>query len=270
MATEPLNDPTTTEQRQLPRDVGQALHERTKQDVLDYLPQLTNFVLRELRIQEGFGAIRPREIQPEEVIDAVVLEALERGASRPAGQATFPWLRGLARTVIQRQLANTQERRRWESEDVEDLDRLLSPDVETDEGASGRPQPLMSADAEDTVGLTLDERAVAAEFRATVLRILHELPTELVEPLLLRVRDQRPVEEVARLEGIDAPEVERRVAEAERLLREQLQREYDDLEGVPAVEALLQAVEQETLSDAELQRLAERLGAADTQQKGAP
>src|SRR5438067_2089479 len=85
---------------------------------------------------------------------------------------------------------------------------------------------------------------VMPEFRAVVLRALYDMPPDLVEPLLLRVRDQRSIEEVARLEGIDPREVDRRVEEAGRMLSERVRAEYDDLGEIPAVEALLAAVEQ--------------------------
>src|SRR5215207_736054 len=75
MSTDPVTDSTAAEPR--PRDLGQTIHQHTQQEVLDHLPQLTSFVMRQLRIHEGFGDFTPREVQPEEIIDAIVLEALE-------------------------------------------------------------------------------------------------------------------------------------------------------------------------------------------------
>jgi DNA-directed RNA polymerase specialized sigma24 family protein len=257
MAAEPENDATAADQR--PRDEEQAIHARTGDLVLGYLPQLTRFVMRELRIQESLGNLRPREVQPEEVIDAIVLEALERRHEHPAGATTLPSLRGIAQTVIQRVVADARERRQWIVEDEEGIDEILSPHSEVDEGAAGRPQPLLSEAAEETIDETLDEGAVEAEFRATVLRILNQMPHELVEPLLLHVRDQLPLPEVARIEGTSVREVDRRIAEAERILRERLQAEFGGLDDVRDVEALLEAVEEDTLTADELARLAERL-----------
>lgn len=230
-------------------------------DIIENLPRLYAFVSSQLRLHEGFADLKRREVLPEEIIDATVVAALEQGA-RPAGEAAYPWLRGLARRQFDRALAEAREQDAIVYES--DMGNALVADAEIDTGAAGRPQDMVGDDIDPATALSTEENAVEDEFQTILARVLLGLPEEEREALLLSVRDGRDAAEVARIEGIAPDEARRRIAAAEGRLRDGIVAAYGpERDDLPAIEVMAQALEETPLTEAQLARLTGRLTARD-------
>jgi RNA polymerase sigma factor (sigma-70 family) len=223
-------------------------------DILDNLGPLRAFVTRQLRLREGYAVLRRREVLPDEIIDQVVIEALQLGA-RPAGEAAFPWLRGLARRALDRAVA--EARQQDDMLDESDMDAALAPDAEFDDGAVGRPQSLISESIDPSTAVSPEDDVLATELRANLDRVLSEPPDDEREALLLQWRDGHDIDAVARIEGVPVSEARRRLASAEGALHARLQEFYGEA-PLPDAETLLQALERTPLTEEHVQRVAAR------------
>jgi RNA polymerase sigma factor (sigma-70 family) len=242
MATEP---PATA------RDAPGAAVTPLARDILENLGPLRAFVTRQLRLHEGYADLRRREVLPDEIIDQVVVEALQVG-TRPAGEAAFPWLRGLARRAIDGALAEAREQD--DLLDESDMNAALAPDPESDDGAVGRPQSLISESIDPSTAISPEDDLLATELRANLAHALGELPEDEREALLLQWRDGHDIDTVARIEGVAVPEARRRLADAERALRVRLQASYGTSQ-LPDAETILQALERTPLTEEHIQRV---------------
>jgi RNA polymerase sigma factor (sigma-70 family) len=221
-------------------------------DILDNLGPLRAFVTRQLRLHEGYADLRQREVLPDEIIDQVVIEALQVG-TRPAGEAAYPWLRGLARRAIDGVLADAREQD--DMLDESDMNDALASDPADDDGAVGRPQSLISESIDPDTAVSPEDDALAMELRTRLDRALSELPENEREALLLQWRDGHDIGDVARIEGVAVPVASRRLADAERTLRERLQASYGTTQ-LPDAETILQALERTPLTEEHVQRVA--------------
>jgi RNA polymerase sigma factor (sigma-70 family) len=221
------------------------------------LHPLDAYVRRRVWMYERLGMLQTGYVQPEEIINTAVLRALEGGAVRPDGQALLPWLRDIAREQLERELARAGQRERNVALDADSRVEPLAPDAEHDQGDVGREQPLVSEFAAESE--TPEEQLVEGEFQTTLIAILAEMPDDMLQPLLLTVRDGRPLVEVARLEGISVEEARTRVADAEETLRRRLDEAYDG-EPLPDLERILEAIEATPLTGDALRHIADRLG----------
>jgi RNA polymerase sigma factor (sigma-70 family) len=227
-----------------------------KQDILDNLGPLRDFVRRQLRLHEGYGDLKRSEVLADEIVDQVVVMALEQRA-RPAGEGAYAWLRGLARRALDTAVADA--RAQDALVDESDLGNALAPDANADTGAVGRPQEFVSAASQDDADQSPEDDAVVDELRANLARALTALPEPEREALLLQWRDGRTLAEVARAEGISDAEARRRVGAAERELRANLVELYG-ADNLPAPDVMAQAIERTPLSDAQLARITARFG----------
>lgn len=225
-----------------------------EQDILANLGPLRDFINRQLQLREGYGDLKRREVLPDEILDQAVISALEQGA-KPAGQAAYPWLRGLARRALDRALADAQRQDAIVYES--DMGNALAPNAGADTGAVGRPQDMVSDSIDPATALSPEEDAVEDEFRGTLASVLAAMPEDEREALLLQLRDGHAAGEVARIEGVSEREAGRRIAAAERDLRERLLAIYgaDDL---PSTEVVVQAIERTPLTEAAIARIAAR------------
>jgi RNA polymerase sigma factor (sigma-70 family) len=233
------------------RDAPSASNTPVARDILDNLGPLRAFVTRQVRLHEGYADLSRREVLPDEIIDQVVIEALQVG-TRPAGEAAFPWLRGLARRAIDGALAEAREQDAMLDES--DMNSALAPDPIADDGAVGRPQTLISESIDPSTAVSPEDDVLAAELRVHLDRALSELPENEREALLLQWRDGRDIDDVARIEGVAVPEARRRLADAERALRERLQASYGAAQ-LPDAETILQALERTSLTEEHIQRV---------------
>jgi RNA polymerase sigma factor (sigma-70 family) len=227
-------------------------------EIVANLGPLRDFVERQLRLHEGFADLDRRQVLPDEIIDEVVIDALQRGA-RPAGEAAFPWLRGLARRALDQALTTAREQDAIRDEG--DMDAALAPDATLDDGALGRPQSLISDSIDPDDALSPEADVEAQELRSTVASVLDALPEAEREALLLVWRDGHDLATVARIEGVPEREAQRRVADAERGLRDGLREGYG-AESLPDIETIMQALEQAPLTEEHLARLTARLRTA--------
>ena len=188
---------------------------------------------------------------PDEIIDEVVIEALQ--VASPAGEAAYPWLRGLARRALDGALA--EARKQDDMLDESDMEAALAPDAALDDGAVGRPQSLISESIDPSTAVSPEDDVLATELRTHVERVLTELPDDEREALLLQWRDGHDIDAVARIEGVAVSEARRRLANAERALRERLQASYGAAQ-LPDAETILQALERTPLTEEHIQRVA--------------
>ena len=210
--------------------------------LLDYLALLLNYVARRLRYYEAIGDLQPDELAPEEIVDAIYLEAGEELRHGPPGEHGYRWMRALADRLLERERRRIRAaRKRAGAPEVPLARRLpeLLPDPTT-------PLPEAVADA--------------AELQRALACIVGELPAHLREPLLLLVVDGYDVDDVAALERLSPGEVTWRVARARRLLRDRLAREYGDREA-PPLEKMFRLVERLQPSATAAARARGQLGA---------
>ncbi len=83
------------------------------------LDALYRFVARQIRYHIALGQIQPGDLDPIEVVNEIMLEALRRGQSSPRRASLRGWLRLLALRALQRQMRRLQRQRRHESISLE-------------------------------------------------------------------------------------------------------------------------------------------------------
>jgi RNA polymerase sigma factor (sigma-70 family) len=219
------------------------------------LRPLLNFVRRRLRYHEALGELAPGELRAEDVVDAVLLEAVHSG-ERPAGVSTYPWLRRLARRVLGREIERARRHRRELS-----LERPLHPGPAA--ASEGDLPPLRLVDIlPDPSAPIPDQVLEQAEFQRALARLLGQVPDSWREPFLLHTADGYGLRAIAELEGVSVPEVRRRIEQARRFLRARLAEEYEEASGPPPAETLFAAVERGELPAEHQVRLIDRLTAA--------
>jgi DNA-directed RNA polymerase specialized sigma24 family protein len=180
----------------------------------DKLALLTNHVRRRLRYFEAIGDVQPGDLDPEDLVDGVYLDAGQRLQQQASGERDYRWLRRLADEVLERAVRQVRAQRRSAGATAPIIRSLpeLVPDPNT-------PIP--------------EEVAADAGFQRALARLFGQLPDELREPFLLVVADGYRIGEVAALEHLLPEEVRRRVAHASLLLRERLAQAYGGGEQLP-------------------------------------
>ncbi|MGE3231755.1 MAG: sigma factor-like helix-turn-helix DNA-binding protein [Hyphomicrobium sp.] len=223
-----------------------ALVERT----MEVLRPLLNYARSEVRMHEAVGDLIPGTINPEEVVDAAVLEALQQADEAPAGRI-YPWLRHLVRRVVQREVAAARRRRRERS-----LEQPIGTNRRDDEETS---PPRRLIDVLPNPESPIPEDVVAsAEVQQALAAVLQRLPASWREPFVLHAIDGVPLRRVAEFEGLTVAEARRRVERAREFLRSLLAEEYDQL-AMPPTEMLFAHLARMDPSHAHAARIRGRL-----------
>lgn len=166
--------------------------------LVDQLRPLRRFVGRELSRAIALGALRPGVLDEEELVDTVLLRALQHAREAPQ-HGLFRWLRRLGRRVIRS--AIDAERRRIEHErSLEESVALLG------EEWPDQVVRLIDLLADPTAELP-EEVLLAQEARLLFDQALDRLPEQWREVFLLRAVDRWEDAAIAVAEGIPVDQV---------------------------------------------------------------
>ena len=155
------------------------------------------------------------------LLNRTVVAALQQWSARPAEQPLFPWLRHLAREVIERVATGVQKAEQREIS-------LATPVARRQRPQPGEPRsPLHLVDVlpnpeAPPPDQAIENRGVQDYFCC----MLGQLPEAWREPLLLRVVDGYSVEKITNLEGTSPSEVQRDLWQARSWIRAKLAEEY--------------------------------------------
>jgi DNA-directed RNA polymerase specialized sigma24 family protein len=200
---------------------------RSAENLAGYVGPLVNYVCRRLRYYEAIGDLQPTDLQPEDIVDLIYLEAGEHLRHSPPGEPGYRWLRSLADRILAREV------RRIRTEHAA-ADIRSAPETPPE-----RRLPELIPDSRAPVP---EEVAVGNELQRSLARLVGEFPDSLREPFLLMVVDGYGRKDIAAMEGLPPDEVTRRVAQAIRVLRDRLAEEYAD-QDAPPPEQLFRLVE---------------------------
>jgi DNA-directed RNA polymerase specialized sigma24 family protein len=211
--------------------------------LVDLAAPLLNYVARRLRYYEAIGDLEPEDAAPEDIVDAVYLEAGEHLRQRPARERSYRWLREIADLILSGEINRVRAARR----------------------AAGQPEsatrgPGLVSLLPDPFAPIPEQVAESIELQQAIAHVLGDLHDSLREPLLLMAVDGYDVEAIAAMEDVEPSEAARRITTAAELLRRRLQREYRDAEP-PSPEQIFRLVEQITPSATDAARAREQLQA---------
>lgn len=212
------------------------------------LPPLLDYARRELRANEALGLLPCGAVTPDDIVDTVLMEALDQLERVPA-RRLYPWLRVLVRRTIRREVAAAHR--------MVSLEKPVRPRWWKQE--EYRQPPLLHQVVPDPSSPIPDRVVESREFQRALTQILHRLPARVREPFLLHVRDGLPLSEVARLEQAPVSEVSRRIRAARRFLRDQLAEEYENVSVLPPTEEIFTALERVEPTPQQVGRFRQRL-----------
>lgn len=194
-----------------------------------HLSRLFEFVRHQLAYAESVGDLVPRELTPEEVVDAVMLRAYKEFVKQPAGREVESWLTQLARQQIQTEI----KRRQSERETMVHIEEDIPETPPTEEVSTlGEEifefyQPDEDLKLEDIfpeVDVSTPEEWAAAkeELLRCVNSALAGMPREWRRALHLRHVEGLTDEELAEALAKEEPEIERILEYARQHLRQKL------------------------------------------------
>jgi len=194
------------------------------------LDALYRFVARELRYHEALGNIHSGDLQPEDIVDEVAMQALEQARRIPFRSTLKGWLRHLALRSIHKHVNRLRLQSRMESISLED--QLLSgqkwgvwyqPDaVLTWEDVL--PAPVPSA----------EEALVLNETQEDLEKALNALPSDQRLTFILRAIDGLSYAEVAAILNRPRSAVKDTYRTAREALREHFAGRFKRAEVKPA------------------------------------
>jgi RNA polymerase sigma-70 factor (ECF subfamily) len=215
------------------------------QRISEYFKPLLNYAQRRIRGYEALGKLRPGELEPQGAVSSAVVAALKQADAAPDG-TLYPWLRKHLRHVLNRKVAESQQRRRKVS-----LEQTI---VEQADDDAAEPALRLVDVLPDPSAPLPGEIVLRAEFQRALEAMLEQLPDRWREPFLLHVRDGYTVRQIAELEDISAAEVSMRIDLARQSLRAHLTEDYEEYAASPPSETIFLAVEQIDPADEELLR----------------
>jgi RNA polymerase sigma factor (sigma-70 family) len=194
-----------------------------------HLDDLYHFVGHRLAYAEAVGDLRPGELQPEEVVDAVVLRAYREFVKIPPAGKARSWLIGLARD----QLANQMERqKRWRDRTPSRIEEDVPETPPTEQVSTLGDEILDFYEPDEDLKLedviadmsvaTPEEEAESRELRWCVDAALAGMPVVWRRAVRLRHVDGLQVAEIARTLGTSEAEVGRTLEHASQYLRQKL------------------------------------------------
>ena len=187
-------------------------------DVTPYLDDLYDFALREITYLQAIDDLRPGDLQPDELVDAVVVSAYEKQQHKPDRLDLRAWLHQLAIDLLDEEVARSRQRRKAisletviEDEDIDtDIYEFYQPDeVLKLEDLIGTPEALPEQQAE-----------IAQTEQAQAQQGLARLPRNWRRGALLHHGAGFPVETVAAIMRTETAMVEELLATAARFLND--------------------------------------------------
>jgi RNA polymerase sigma factor (sigma-70 family) len=194
-----------------------------------HLTRLYHLVRHLLRYREATGDLRPGEMVPEELVDAVVVRAYREFVRQPPRRPLKRWLVGLAREEVARE---TRRRKSWDARTPVHTEDDV-PETPPEEAVSRLGEEILDfyepeedLRVEDVVpDLDLvgpEEQAESDELRWSVDAALAGLPREWREIVLLHHVEGLSGAELARIAGKSIDEVEHVLELAREYLRQRL------------------------------------------------
>jgi RNA polymerase sigma factor (sigma-70 family) len=217
--------------------------------IVAHLSELLRYARVELSAHEALGLLPSGDIRPEDVVDAALLDALERADEAPA-EGLYPWLRGFVHRAIEREVAAARPRRRYRY-----LEAPVRPPRVEDEGSPRRLVEVLP----DPSSPVPDDVVRSLEFQRSLLELLGQLPESWREPFMLHVFDGLTIEQVARMEALSPAEVRRRIRNTREFLRARLGQEYRDEPVAPPSEVLLEHLHRPEATSEHVERIGRRL-----------
>jgi RNA polymerase sigma factor (sigma-70 family) len=193
------------------------------------LGRLYECVRHQLAYAESVGDLTPRELTPEDVVDAVMLRAYREFVKQPAGRQMGSWLTELANEQIQKEIRRRKSERRSTvpieadipetppAEEVATLGEEIFEFYQPDEDLK-----LEDIFPEADVSTPEEWAAAREELLRCVNAALAGMPSEWRRALRLRHTQGLTSEELAEALDKDEPEIERILEYARQHLREQL------------------------------------------------
>lgn len=173
------------------------------------LSRLRRFIQQQLAFAERAQDIGTNEIDPDDVLDTAVLEALTDATHRPATCPAKHWLYQKALQVLNSRVQEVRERRGREvslSTDVTD-----APDAAVDEDLGSEAQSFWVLGEDLQLGdlianltesaRTPEDKAVEAEMHQSLLTGLQHLPATQREAFLLHNLEGEDTALIARAQG---------------------------------------------------------------------
>jgi RNA polymerase sigma factor (sigma-70 family) len=194
-----------------------------------YLGRLYEFVRHQLAYAESVGDLVPRELTPEEVVDAAMLRAYGEFVKQPAGRDIESWLIQLAREQIQTEI----KRRKSERETTAHIEEDIPETPPTEEVSTlgdeilefyQPDEDLKLEDIFPDVDISTPEEMAAAkeELLRCVNAALAGMPRQWRRALRLRHGEGLTGEELAEALEKSEPEIERILEYARQHLRQKL------------------------------------------------
>ena len=186
-----------------------------------YLAPLDLYIARRVRLLEASAEICPGSLSVASLLNQTVLAALQQWSTRTPEQPLLPWLRRLAREVIEHAVTRVQEAEQREVSLATPVARRRRPEPWEPRSPLHLVDVLPNPEAPPP-NQAIENRQVQDYFCC----LLGQLPERWREPLLLRVVDGHSVEEIARLEGTSPAEIQRDLWQARSWIRAKLAEEY--------------------------------------------
>jgi RNA polymerase sigma factor (sigma-70 family) len=194
-----------------------------------HLSRVYEFVRHQLAYAESVGDLAPRELTPEEVVDAVMLRAYREFVKQPAKREIGNWLIQLAREQIQTEIKRRQSERETTVHIEEDIPETPPAEEVTTLGEEilefyQPDEDLRLEDIFPEVDVSTPEEWTAAkeELLRCVNAALAGMPTEWRRALRMRHAEGLTDEQLAEALDKAEPEIERILEYAREHLRQQL------------------------------------------------
>lgn len=221
--------------------------------VRDLLPQLQQFVRREMAALRARGDLNPGYPSPQDIADAVLARAFRRLAQRPPDMDPLQWLYQIAHEVLNEEARNSPKKRPRDytiEEQDEGVYRTWRPDE-----MLVKPKDAAPA-TDETPEAKLEEQDVRKYFHD----VLANMPNNWRRAIWLTQAEGIPPAKVARMMGASEEEVKHWVQLGDEYLRAQLRdagyevpaagQQASWFEPAPATESgLLEALD-DVMSDA--------------------
>ena len=194
-----------------------------------YLDNLYHLVRHQLAYAQAVGDLRPGELDPEDVVDAILLRAYREFVRTPPTGTLRRWLFGLAREQV---AAEIQRQKTWRESTPLRTEHDV-PETPPEEAVSTLGDEILDfyepdedLKLEDVIAdmfvMTPEEEAETRELRWCVDAALAGMPQAWRQAVRLRYVDGRDVTEIAKTLGVPEGETRRLLEHARQYLRQRL------------------------------------------------
>ena len=191
------------------------------------LDSLYRFIARELRYHEALGDIYPGDLQPEEIVDEVAIQALKQARRIPQRSTLKGWLRHLALRTLHKHVKRLRLQHRIEVLSLEDP--VLSGQKW---GVWYQPDAaLLWEDVLPAPIPSLEEALLLNETRENLEKALNALPYEQRLVFILHAIDGLSYAEIASILNRPRPTVKSAYHQAREALRQHFAARFNPTDG---------------------------------------